>query len=55
MQHNFPLTPLDIVAIIASISAVIKFGSLFIAIAFFLYGFSFSLGYFLYGLRSNNQ
>ena len=43
MQHNYPLTPLDIVAIIASISAFIKFGGLIIAIAFMLYGFSFSL------------
>lgn len=51
MQHNYPLTPLDIVASIASISALIKFGLLFISIAFFLYGISF----YFYGLRSNNQ
>ena len=43
MQHNFPLTPLDIMATIASISAFIKFGALIIAIIFMLYGLSFSL------------
>lgn len=51
MQHNYPITPLDIVATIASISALIKFGCLFISIAFFLYGISF----YLYGLRRKPQ
>ena len=50
MQHNYPLTPIDLIAFIASISALIKFGCLFSAIAFLLYGITF----YLYGLRSNN-
>ena len=43
MQHNFPLTPLDIMATIAAIFAFIKFGSLLIGIVFMLYGFIFYL------------